>query len=240
MLEEFSDSMKSLNWENIYAKPIEFKSKIEKALELELMEKSANIKINNEDVREEDEDEDGEEEEDDDDGDVEGEEDESSSHRNIDSKTDSAYDHEGNASDEDENSNEDCIDQGEKNAESRDEEINSNSIFEIENSALGGDLAGFLDDESYVFPLEVEKLFLQDEDMVVGDDEVGRSSSSKNGLTVAIETPITPIREMFYQDREVIDLLTPESTSPNSLSPRTVPEKTMDECLEDSNGFEGS
>ena len=239
MLEEFSDSMKSLNWENIYAKPIEFKSKIEKALELELMEKSANIKINNdmvEDVCEEDEDEDGEEEEDDDE---EGEGGGSSSNRNIDSNTESANDHKGNASDEDENSHGECIDQGVKNPEFGDEEIHSNRIFEIETSALGGELSGFLDDEPYIFPLEVEKLFLQAGDIVVGDDEVGRSSSSNNGLTVAIERPITPIRDMFYHDREVIDLLTPESSSPNSLSPRTVPEETMDECLEDSNGFEG-
>ena len=259
MLEEFTDSMKSLNWENIYAKPIEFKSKIEKAQELELelakssgerlMEDLDNSKMDNdtvEDIEEEEEDEDGEEEVDDDDEvEVEEEGDESNTLRNIDSENEIADECEGEGSDEDENKHEELVDQGEKNTERGDEEINRNDIFEVESSALGNDLAGFLDDdELYVFPPEVEKLFLQDGNIVIGDDKGVRgsssssSSSSNNGLTISLETPRTHMRDIFYQDREVIDLLTPESLSPESLSPKTVPVDTMDDCTEDSNGFE--
>ena len=35
MLEEFSDSLKSLNWENVYAKKIEFKTAVEESLAAE-------------------------------------------------------------------------------------------------------------------------------------------------------------------------------------------------------------
>lgn len=34
MLEEFSDSMKALNWENVFAKPISFKKKVEDIVEI--------------------------------------------------------------------------------------------------------------------------------------------------------------------------------------------------------------
>ena len=159
----------------------------------------------------------------------------------LSSENEIADESEGEGSDEDENKHEELVDQGEKNIERGDEEINRNDEFEVESSALGNDLAGFLDDdELYVFPPEVEKLFLQDGNIVIGDDKGvrGSSSSSNNGLTIALETPRTHIRDIFYQDREVIDLLTPESLSPESLSPKTVPVDTMDDCTEDSNGFE--
>ena len=60
MLEEFSDSLKTLNWENVYAKPIEFRSKIQKQIELDLeISKQAEIlqqdKLNDDEKEIEDE-----------------------------------------------------------------------------------------------------------------------------------------------------------------------------------------
>jgi hypothetical protein len=138
MLEEFSDSLISLNWENVYAKPIEFRSKIQQSLEASEKNNESNqddvidlVSIDDQNVNGNDEEND-EENENEDDSDAESEE-------------ENDEDNNGPESDD----NDDIEDENE--VEKEDEivsEVIENS--EEENNILG-ELVELLDDDSIDF-----------------------------------------------------------------------------------------
>ena len=133
MLEEFSDSLKTLNWENVYAKPIEFRSKIQKQIELDLeISKQAEIlqqdKLN--DDEKEIEDENGDNNEDNDSNSSQEEEEDKNSNIIGDDTNEGSDEHHEE------------LDNG---AEDENRSGQNGADYDLENNILG-ELADFLDE----------------------------------------------------------------------------------------------